>query len=193
VTYPTLGNPAIPYPFLFGSQWHHGEPINDVKLHQRIDEPLERLGLVARTHGAGWASFRGSRTGSTTGGTLGTSPIPFTVVEDTHNGWSTLQNCYNVPVNGRYLISASFAQSTVVSGQSMWLCAGTDSGGGRINDGMFPILSPVAEPIAGGGCQISTVANLFTFYSICVQLTATMTALSADSCWLSVQQIGWFG
>jgi hypothetical protein len=136
-------------------------------------------------------SFRGSRTGSTTGGALGSGTVPFTVVEDTHNGWSTFDNSYHVPINAQYLISASFAQSTVVASQSMWLCASTSADGGAVNDDMFPLLSPVAESIAGGGFQISTVCSLFTFFNICVTLTATMTALSADSCWLSIQQIGW--
>jgi hypothetical protein len=192
MTFPTQGNPSLPFPFLPNSQWQDGEPINDVRLHQRVDEPLETLGQVARNHGTNWVSFRGSKTGAITGsGTLGAALIPWTVIEDTHNGWQPLDSSWHVPINARYLISCQIAQSTSVSGVNLWLAGGTDAAGGQGNDAIFPMRSPNFEPIAGGGAGISTVMNLFTFYDICAQITATVTALSADSCWLSIQQIGW--
>jgi len=182
----TQGNPSLPDPLLAGTQWHKGEPINDVKLHQRIDLPLNQLGDVARVHGSNWVSFRATKTGATTGSaTVGAAYIPWTtIVEDTHNGWQPLDNTFHVPVTGRYLISASFAQSTVIAYQ-MWL------DGGHSSDQQWPMKTPVCEAIAGGGCQMSAIMDLFTFFDIGVQISATATALSADSCWLAVQQIGW--
>lgn len=189
---PTFGNPDLPYPFLENTQWHKGEPINDVKLHQRIDGPLEDLGQVARTHSHNWVSFRGTKSGTITGSaTLGAALIPWTIVEDTHNGWQPLDNSWHVPLNARYLISCSVAQSGVIAGVNLWLAGGTDPNGGQGNDAIFPLRSPNFEPIAGGGGQLSTILDLFTFYDICAQVTATVTALSVDSCYLSIQQVGW--
>lgn len=186
MTYPFIGNPALPDPLLAASQWHQGEPLNDVKLHQRIDLPLNQLADVAQAHGSNWVSFRASQTGATTGSaTLGANYIAWTtIIEDTHNGWQSLDSTFHVPVNGRYLISASFIQSGTVAYQ-MWL------DGGHVNDAFWPMKSPVSEPIAGGGCQLSTVMDLYTFFDIGVQITATATSLAADCSWLSVQQIGW--
>lgn len=185
MTYPFVGNPALPDPLLAASQWHQGEPLNDVKLHQRVDLPLNQLADVAQGHGSNWASFRASRTGATTGSTtLGSNYIPWTVIEDTHNGWQALDNSYHTPVNGRYLISAQFVQSTSVAFQ-MWL------DGGHVNDAFWPMKSPLCEAISGGGCQLATVMDLFGFFYIGVQITATATSLAADCSWFSVQQIGW--
>jgi hypothetical protein len=191
MTYPYRGNPALPNPFLQGTQWQHGEPINDVKLHQRIDEPLNNLALPVQSHGKNWPSFLGVKTGSITlSAGLGVgAEIPWTVVEDTHSGWNSLLNFWTPPINGRYMITLSVAQSTAVSFRAL-LCGNNQSDGGQINDGMFPFESPNAEPIAGGGCQISTVMTLFTFFDICAVITATVTALSADSCYLRIQMLG---
>lgn len=187
MTYPFVGNPSLPDPFLASSQWHAGEPINDVKLHQRIDTPLNTLADVAQGHGSNWVSFRATRSGATAGSTtLGANYIPWdTIVEDSHNGWQSLDSTFHTPVNGRYLISASFIQSTSVSGMQMWL------DGGHVNDAMWPIKSPAAEANAGGGCQISIVMDLFTFFYIGTQITATATSLAADCSWICIQQIGW--
>lgn len=181
-------NPALPYPLLGGSQWRTGMAINDVKLHQKIDGPLEQMGGVARTWGQSLASFSGAHDGTAIVGsaTWATQLIGMTTVTvDTQNGWDPAASAYTPPTSGLYLLSACICQSTSVAFQLLM--------GDRFQENaMNPFESPVSEPIANGGCQLSVIVPGTPQMSFGIQITASATGL-AGGCFFMIQQLGWSG
>lgn len=191
-------NPALPWPYINGTQWRRGQKLNDVILHQRIDKKIEALGAIARTWGQNLASLvvnvpaATAIVGSTAWGAapIGAGVTGAWVKTDTAGGWDSSANAWRPPGAGLYLMSAAFAGNSVTFDMMV----------GDLNNLLDPSAfhalsyrSPQSEPIAAGQASISVAFEADDTCDLTWQITANATANGPDSCWLIIQQLGWAG
>ena len=174
-------------------QWRDGEPLDDIKLHQRIDIPLEYLGGKQRSWGSDMATFVGEVGAG--GGLTAATNIAFTPQTDTAQGWDAVNNRYVIPYDGYYMISCGLAYTTSASGvfaEIVWQGTGaqplrgtgflsTPSGGA--NTGSTSILCGYFNGVNGiNGYPPDIFAG---------QVNVTGTARGSLDCWFEVRQLSY--
>lgn len=188
---------------MFGAtpgQWTHGEPVDDLKLHRRIDLPLEELGGIVRTWDSDLDYFYGVLNNGDAipaGAAAGTGPfIPFRPIQDTAGpsinnatpGWlAGGNNLYFTPSDGMYLISFMVCDGTARANQFYVLdhyASSAAPGHGIYSTGFQP-------NIAQGGDGFGVVEWLPKLTQIGVTASIATNVAGIGNNWLFIQQLTW--
>lgn len=111
----------LPDPFIPASQWTQGEGIDDLKMHRRVDEPLDELAQWLQGWSTQFASFFARLTIGTAlpGGSA--NQIPFNDVRyDTANAWTVAGGggsgaFYTTPWGGQFISGCQLSQDSPAS------------------------------------------------------------------------------
>lgn len=175
----------VPNPLIPASQWTDGEPMDELKLHERVDVPLETLGGILRTMNGDLASFYGTLAPGIPSVSANTN-ISWTAQIDTAGGY--VAPFYTPDTSGLYLIAINLGYGTAVAG-SCGIVRATATHGPQ-TDPQAP-LSHDGPGVANSGPRITFPIYLNADDSIAVQCTAGFNVSAIGTCWWFVQQLTW--
>lgn len=175
----------VPNPLIEASPWVHGEALDELKLHQRIDDPLETLGGIVRTFNTDLASFYGVLGLSTA--VAANTAIPWIGELDT-------AGCYSAPFfiadsAGLYLIAINLSFGSPSVAGSCGLMRST-AGGPVYTDPQAP-LSHDGALTNNGGPRVGFPIHLQAGDELTVQSTVGFTVAAVGINWWFVQQLTW--
>lgn len=186
-----MSAPNLPNPYIPSTQWTLGEGLDDLKMHRRVDEPLDYLAQqFLQSWSTQWASFFVRLSSGTAIPATAANSVPFNVpVIDTANAWTPpgggfTNAFYTIPWDGQYISGFQLTQNSPTSQMQ-----------GVINfsDGVL-VQSPLKNSVTGISTGISIPRRLTAGTTIFVwsefAFTPDVTA-SFIANYFFVQQIGW--
>lgn len=188
-----MSGTRVPYPFTGLSltspgQWTRGEPLDDIKLHQRIDVPLDSLGGYQRSWGSDFAVFVGSLSAGTA--IAANTNINWTIWEDTALLWDYVGGTHSLSPtsDGLYLFSGCVTVSAATGVPTVSLIETAVGGGGDPRDGttMAIALAPVNT---GGIFSLTMRCTAGDIYA--VQSNVAVTSRVSQDCWWQVRQLSY--
>lgn len=174
-----MADPNISDPYLPSSQWLQGEGVDNTKLHQRVDVPLDALGVIDRAWGQQFDYFFGAYYG---GALTAGANIPFTALSDTAGGWDTVADDYVIQNSGMFLIGGQIRTGTASTLQAVVSHGATDYTGPKRASGTN-VSAGVAVPIR------AIAGDLITFSAVGAVTFDTTATYIAN--WFYVVGIGW--